>query len=433
MMTRHMILSILAVLLIAATASAHDYVPAPPQVQPILLSGGDLYTVSHGIMPRTDLLFSEGRITAIGTDLDLPPETIVIDVTGGHVYPGLIAANTALGLVEIGAVRATVDLREVGRVHPEVKAWIAYNPDSEIIPTIRCNGVTYAHVVPSGQLIDGRSSLMKLDGWTREDCAEKPIVGMHMHWPRAAVINAWWMEQTAEEQKEQMEKNRAAMRDVFTDARAYFLARQAGTLTETDVRWEAMLPLFTGEMPLFVHADDYRQIEQAVYFGKEQQIDIVIVGGREADKAVDLLAEYDVPVIVGRVHRLPMREDDDYDLPFRTPKILHDAGVPFCIAMSSATGARNLPFQAGQAVAFGLDPETALRSITLSTAEILGVDDRLGSLDVGKQATVVVCEGDILDYRTSKVTRVYIDGRDVDLDSKQKELERKYRARYEQP
>jgi imidazolonepropionase-like amidohydrolase len=421
---------IIVALLVPLVAVGHDYPPAPPQAKPILLRGGDLYTVSDGVLEQTDLLFEAGRITAIGKNLNVPTDAVIIDIAGKRVYPGLIDAATVVGLTEIGAVRATSDTREVGRIHPEVKAHIAYNTDSEIIPTVRAAGVTTVLVAPQGGTLAGRSALINLDGWTWEDAAEKLNVAVHVNWPRERIISAWWMEETPEEQRENNARNREQLFEAFEAAESYYMAKSADPGIDVDTRWEAMLPVFTGEMPVFARADDYGQIEQAVSFFRKRGIRVVLVGGRESWRLTDLLKQNQIPVILGQTHAMPASEDAAYDSPFSLPDKLADAGIAFCISSAfSATGVRNLAFQAGQAVAFGLEPETALRAITLSTAEILGVADNLGSLAVGKKATLFVSEGDILDPLTAKVTRVFIEGRNVNLDSKHEELYRKYRLR----
>lgn len=419
----------LTLLLLCSAVAGHDYIPAPGQTRPILLKGGTLFTITDGIMENSDLLFENGRITQIGTNLTPPDNTEVIDVTGKHVYPGLIAAGTGLGLVEIGAVRATDDSRETGQINPDVQSIIAYNPDSEIIPTVRSNGIAYAEIVPDGSMLHGRSCVANLDAWTREDALEKADAGLHLSWPRAAVIDAWWERRSPEEQKKDMAESRRRIRRAFEDARAYFDAKQADPNLKVDSRWQAMMPVFTGEMPVFVHAFDYRQLEQAIDFAREQGFRMIVVGGHETWKITDLLVANDIPVIYGSSHGLPMRHDDNYDQAFKIPRLLHEAGVKFCLGSFSTTGVRNLPFDAAQTVAFGLDKDAALRSITLSAAEILGVEEELGSLEVGKKASIVVSEGDILDHLTHKVTHMFIEGRKVDLDNKHKELWRKYQAK----
>lgn len=421
-------------LLSSVTAvSAHDYVPGAPQSTPIVLKGGDVYTVANGTLRGTDLLFENGRITEIGRDISPPDGAEIIDVTGMRVYPGLIAPETGIGLTEIGAVRATRDNSETGSITPEVQSHIAYNPDSEIIPTIRSNGITTVIVTPSGGLIRGRSSLINMDGWTKEDASEKMNLGLSVTWPSVSISTAWWVEDTPEEQKKKHKKNRELLFKAFDQAKSYWQAKRAGNHIDTDLRWEAMAPVFEREMSVFITANDYRQIDQALAFGEEYDLKIIIVGGAESWKITDKLKRQNVPVILRRTHAMPFRQDDDYDLAFRIPALLRDAGVKFCFAYiysgPSSWDTRNLPFQAGQAIAFGLDEATALRGVTLSTAEILGVDDVLGSLEVGKKATIVVSKGDILDQLTNKVVYEFIEGRKVDLNNRHKELFEKYRQK----
>lgn len=417
---------------------AHDYVPGEPQKTPVLLRGGDLHTVTQGVLKNTDILFEHGRITQIGKNLKVPEGTKIIEVTGKQVYPGLIAAYSILGLIEIGAVRATLDQEEVGGVTPEVQAHIAYNPDSEVIPTIRSNGITTVLVVPQGSLFTGRSSLLNLDGWTHEDAMEKMNVGLHLTWPPVVPQKHWWVEKTEEEQNQEIAKKLKTLIQTVEQAKRYFLAKQANPLIEKDSRWEAMIPLFTREMPLMIYAEDVRQIEMALDFTEEHQLRMILVGGYDAWKIASRLKESKIPVILRRSTNLPRSEDDDYDLSYRLPALLQSAGVQYCISFASDDNyppwgncwdIRNLPFLAGHAVAFGLTPEEALCSITLSPAKILGVDKDLGSLEVGKKATLVVSEGDILDPITHQISLEFIEGRLVDLNNRHKELFRKYQQK----
>ncbi len=409
--------------------SAHDYVPGAKQKNAVLVVGGDLHTVTQGVLEDTDILLENGRISAIGKKLSPPPGAQIIDVSGQQVYPGLIDPNTTLGLIEIGASRATDDQSERGRDNPDVQAHIAYNPDSEIIPTVRSNGITSALIVPSGSLLRGRSSLINLDGWTKEDAMEKENAALHLSWPRVSIITAWWMEQSAEDQKKENEENRKRLEEVFEQAKSYYIAKKADPNLPVDSKWEAMVEVFDKSLPVFIHCDDMRQIELAVDFAKKYDLRIAIVGGAETYKAVKILKENNIPVVLERTQQMPMRNDDPYDLAYALPKLLVDAGIKYCLSQSASWATRNLPFQAGQAAAFGLDKEAALRSITLSTAEILGVEKNLGSLEVGKKATIVVSKGDILDQLTNQVTYMFIDGRQVDLDNKHKELFRKYQEK----
>ncbi|MEK7484812.1 MAG: amidohydrolase family protein [Planctomycetota bacterium] len=417
-----------------ALSWAHDYVPGEPQKCPILLRGGDLHTVTQGVLKNTDLLFEQGRITQIGQNLKTPEGTKIIDITGKQVYPGLIAAFSVLGLLEIGAVRATSDIEEVGGITPEVQSYVAYNPDSEIIPTIRSNGITTVLLVPQGDSLSGRSSLMNLDGWTIEDAMEKRNVGLHLTWPPISPQKYWWIEKTEEEKNQENAKKLKVVTQTFDLAKRYFQAKQANPLLDKDSRWEAMLPIFTQEMPVFIYAEDLRQIEMAIDFAQEYKIRMILVGGYDSWKIASRLKENKIPVILRRALSLPRSEDDDYDLPYHLPKLLTDAGVQYCISFAGDDGPpwwdiRNLPFMAGYAVAFGLTPEEALTAITLAPAQILGVERDLGSLDVGKKATLVISEGDILDPITHQICLEFIEGRKVDLNNRQKELYQKYQQK----
>ncbi len=410
-------------------ALAHDYVPGAKQKNAVLVAGGDLHTVTQGVLEDTDILLENGRISAIGKNLSLPPGASFIDATGQQVYPGLIDPNTSLGLIEIGAARATDDQSERGQENPDVQSHIAYNPDSEIIPTVRSNGITTALIVPGGSLLRGRSSLMNLDGWTKEDAMEQEHSALHLSWPRVSIITSPFFNKTPDEQKKENEENRQRLEEIFGQAQAYYTAQKADPNLPVDSRWEAMVAVFDKTLPVFINCDDMRQIEQAVDFAKKYDLRITIVGGAESYKALKILKENNISVIIGHVQDMPMRHDDPYDLAYTLPKLLLDAGIKFCLSRSDSWGTRNLPFEAGQAVSYGLDKEAALRSITLSTAEILGVEKNLGSLEVGKKATIVVSKGDILDQLTNQVTYMFIDGRQVDLDNKHKELFRKYQEK----
>ncbi len=417
----------------ATIAVAHDQVPGAKQTRPVLLRGGDLYTVSQGVMPQTDLLFDNGKITAIGKGLAAPAGAQVVDVAGQRVYPGLVAAATTVGLIEIGAVRATDDLAEVGALTPEVEAHVAYNPDSEVIPTLRSNGLTTVQVIPRGELLTGQTYVAHLDGWTKEDAALRLSAGLHLGWPSAGVINAWWMPLSPEDQKRQQTERRQKLAQAFDDALSYHRARAADSSTPVDLRWEAMRPLFAGKLPLLVSADDYRQIVEALSFTKARGLKMVLVGGAEADLAADLLKAQNVPVILRAPTALPPRPDQGFDQTFGLAARLHAKGVKFALALpdEAPAGQRNLAFEAGFASAYGLPKDQALRAVTLSPAEILGVADREGSLEVGKNATLFVSQGDVLDFLGQKVTSMWIEGRAVDLDNRHRMLERKYRQKVE--
>ena len=423
--------ALLGALLLPAAALAHDLVPGSAPSKPVLLQGGDLYTVSQGVLPGTDLLFENGKIARLGKNLPAPEGASVVDVRGKRIYPGLIAPATVIGLRDIDMVRATLDDTEVGRIHPEVSANIAYNPDSEIIPTVRNHGIAVAQVAPAGTLLRGRSFITNLDGWTKNDSAVRLVDGMLLAWPAVAAPEPPKPKEPKEgpTNSQKAEDERIELRRAFDDARAYRLAKKAGTTAGTDLRWEAMIPILEKTQPLYVVANDARQIREAIVFAKTQDVRMILVGGAEAYRVAAQLAEARIPVILREVMERPLRQDDDYDLAYRLPALLHAAGVKFCLGNEGSWQVRNLALQAGQAVAYGLPHEAALRAITLSTAEILGVDGELGSLDVGKRATLFVQDADPLDNFGSPVERMWIDGREVDLDDRQKRLWEKYKKK----
>ena len=419
---------------------ASDQIPAPPQTQPIALVGGTIHTVSGATISDGILLFENGKITAIGQNVTLPDHTRKIDIRGKHVFPGLISANTVIGLTEINAVRATRDFAEVGQINPNVRAEVAINPDSEIIPVTRANGITLALSVPIGGLIAGTSALIMLDGWTWEEMTLKAPVGLHIRWPRMQIVESRYYirRRSPEAQKKEIEKSLKRIRQAFADARAYWKAKQAEAQKgipyhATDARWEAMIPVLKGEVPVFVHADDILQIQSAIEWATMENLRLVIVGGYDSWRIADVLREKNIPVIIGGVHRLPFRRWEAYDTPFTLAKKLYDAGVTFCIATGGgpfgAAHERNLPYHAATAAAYGLPREEALKAVTLYPAEILGVADRVGSLEVGKDATLIVTNGDPLEI-TTQIEMAFIQGRAIDLSSRHTQLYTKYKQKY---
>ncbi|MDZ7267892.1 MAG: amidohydrolase family protein [candidate division KSB1 bacterium] len=425
-------------LLLAARVPAQNYgqIPAPPQTRPIALVGATVHPVSAPEITNATIIFEHGRISALGREVDIPPHAERIEVTGKHVYPAFIDAHTTLGLVEIGAVRATRDFAETGQINPNVRAEVAVNPDGEMLPVTRANGVALALSVPQGGLLAGTSALLMLDGWTWEQMTLQAPVGLHVNWPAMTLRRGRWITQSEEEQRKQMQENLQKLKEAFAQARAYRAAKAAegkvaGVRHETDSRWEAMIPVFEGTLPVFVTANEIKQIQAAVQWAQEENLKLVIVGGQDAWRAADLLQAKNVPVIYGPVHDLPGRDWEAYDTPFTTPAKLHAAGVKFCIADFENANARNLPYQAAMAAAYGLPREEALKAITLYPAEILGVADRVGSLAVGKDATLIVTNGDPLEIPT-RVEWEFIQGRRIDLGNKHEALYRKYSEKYRQ-
>lgn len=430
----------LAVFLVALAAcwplQRRDGCAAEPAAGRTALLGGTVHTVSGPDLVGGTVLLAEGKIVAVGQEVPLPPEVQRIDVSGHHVYPGLIDAYTQLGLIEIDAVRATRDLAETGHINPNVRAQAAFNPDSELIPVARAGGVLTVLTAPEGGLISGTSAVMSLDGWSWEQMTLRAPAALHVHWPSVVRQAAGRVHPAAQALQAQAGPDPLEpLHQAFAAARAYAQARQAasreGQPLPTDVRWEAMLPVLEGRVPLFARADEWQQIESAVRFAMAEGVKLVIVGGYDAPLSAELLNSAQASVIVAGTHRLPRREDDPYDAPYTLPARLAQAGVPFCIATAErAANVRNLVNHAATAAAHGLDPAAAVRAITLSAAEVLGVADRLGSLDPGKDATLIVTDADLLDT-TSRVTLAYIAGRPVDLTSRHTRLWDRYRRRYQ--
>ena len=433
-MSRNVIRLNLLVLLVccgASRAQASPEVPGAPQSRPIALVGGTIHPVSGPPIAGGVVLFDDGRIVAVGKKVALPPNTRKIDVSGKHVYPGLFDAYSNIGLVEVNAVRATRDFRETGSINPNVKAQVAVNPDSELIPVTRSNGVLLAMSAPSGGLISGRSAVLQLDGWTYEDMTLLPEAGMHVAWPKMAPVSDWWVEQSAREQLEKRDEALQKLHDAFEKTRAYMDARKQPGYPK-DARWEALAKVVEGALPLIVSADDQQQIQAAVAFASRQKVRLILYGGYDAPRCATLLKKHKVAVIVGGVYRLPTRRDDDYDAAYTLPKRLHDAGIVFCIAGAGRFGAsnvRNLPYHAATAAAYGLPVDEALRAITLYPARILGVDKRVGTLEPTKDATLFVSTGNPLET-TSLVEMAFIQGRRVDLSDRHKRLWRKYQEKY---
>lgn len=409
---------------------------ADPPSAPIALVGGTVHTVCGPNIQNGTVLLANGKIVAVGQDVSLPPDVQRIDITGHHVYPGLIDAYTQLGLVEIDAVRATRDTAETGAINPNVRAQAAFNPDSELIPVARAAGVLTVLSAPEGGLLSGTSAVMYLDGWSWEQMTLNATAGLHVQWPDIPPPPAGQAQPAGQSPTLQSPPDvLEPLRQAFEAARAYYQARHAadpqGPVIQTDVRWEAMLPVLEGRVPLLARADEWQQIESAARFAMSEGLRLVIVGGYDAPLCAELLKQARAAVIIAGTHRLPRREDDPHDAPYTLPARLQQAGIPFCLATAGrAANVRNLANHAATAAAYGLETSAAVRAITLSAAEILGVADRLGSLEPGKDATLIVTDADVLDT-TSHVTLAYIAGRPVDLTSRHTRLWDRYRRRYE--
>jgi imidazolonepropionase-like amidohydrolase len=428
---RNISMIVLASLLVTAIPVTMAWVPtpAPDQAEPIAITNATIHIGDGSVINNGVLAFDQGVITYVGTDANRPEffNHQLINLQGLHIYPGFVLPNTSLGLLEIANLRATDDVAETGDINASVRSAIAYNTDSELIPTFRFNGILTAGVTPDGGMISGRSSVFKLDGWNWEDSLLKADAAMHMNWPdrirRQRNETTGVFENTDNPDYPYMIQ---MLNSLFQDARTY-------NGSPLNLNLQAMQPLFTGESKLFIHANDARDIIASVQFARSYGVsEIVLVGGRDALKVKDLLIAESVAVIYESVHALPAQEWFDVDEQFKVPFQLHEAGILVGIGggETALDSQRNLPFFAGTAAGYGLDRETALSMITSHNAEILGVADRIGTLVSGKDATFFISSGDALDMRTNQLQEAFIQGRMIDLFGNQQALYQRFLERY---
>jgi len=403
--------------------------PAPAQSKPIVITGATIHVGNGHVINNGYIAFDKGKITAIGEGS--APNTAgadMIDASGKQLYPGFICPITTLGLVEVEeGANGTVDSYETGDLNPNIRSIVAYNTDSKVIATVRSNGILLAQPTPVGGIISGQSSIVQLDAWNWEDAAYKTDIGLHLNWPvvrperrrRAAAASQ-------ESPAERAQKAIDAITELFTEAKAYSETKPA----VINLKLEAMKGLFNGSKKLFVHVDGAKEILQAVAFAKKMGVQMVIVGGFESYLVTDALRDNHIPVILQETQRLPEYEEDDVYLPYKLPKILQDAGILYGLTGTGFWRQRNLPFEAGEAVGYGLTKEQAVSMITQNNAKILGIDKTTGTLEVGKDANLFISKGDALDMITIDVQKAFIQGRDVNLDNLHKQLYRKFSAKY---
>jgi imidazolonepropionase-like amidohydrolase len=432
-------LSILCVASLLLSAQ-ETVLPAKGQTDPIYIINATIHTGNGQVIEKGTIRVEGGKILAVGDNIPVPRSANiqVVDAAGKHVYPGLILPTSALGLVEISAVRATQDVREIGDLNPNVRALVAYNSDSKVINTLRSNGILMANVVPQGNFVAGSSSLVQLDAWNWEDAAYQADGGIHVYFPSLMArpsggrggMGGFGGPQASgsDPVKEGLDKIES-FKQFLREARAY---HAQPTHEQTNLKFEAVKGLLNKKQKLFVHGNTIKQLLAALDFVQEFGVDLVIVGGSESYQVADLLKKYNVSIILQQPHSLPTAVDDDVDQPYKTAAALQKAGVLFSISDDdSQTRGRNLAFNAGTAAAYGLSKEEALAAITLNTAKIIGVSDRTGSIEVGKDANIVVSDGDILDMKSSNVTFALIQGRKIDLTDKHKLLNQRFEEKYE--
>jgi imidazolonepropionase-like amidohydrolase len=409
--------------------------PSKPQKKAVTIVGASIHTGAGTVIENGYISFENGKITGMGKadgiDLNTSNSTI-IDAKGKHVYPGFIATNTSIGLVEVQmGANGTDDQEDVGLINPHIRSIIAYNTDSKVIPTLRSNGILMAEPTPAGGLVSGQSSVVVLDGWNWEDAAYKKDIGIHINWPVLRSRGGSFGQGgtgPASDPKEAQLKQIGDLENYFIEAKAYSeLAKPA----EFNSRFDAMKGLFNGRKKLFVHVNGSKDIIMAVQLAKKFGMSPVIVGGTESYLITDFLRDQQVPVIIVETQTLPDRTEDDVYLPYKLPKLLQDGGVLYALTGTGYWRQRNLPFEAGTAVAYGLTKEQALTMISLNPAKILGIDKTSGSLEKGKDATLFISGGDALDMLGNKVEAAFIQGRTINLDNLHKQLYKRYSEKYE--
>jgi imidazolonepropionase-like amidohydrolase len=430
------IFSIVFTLLVAVMASttllAQAPVPAKAQAKPIALTGGVAHLGNGQVIQNSIIGFDKGKLTVVAdattAKIDLSSYE-VININGKHVYPGFILPNSQLGLAEVSSIRAMSDNAETGVLNPNVRAVISYNTDSEYIPTYRFNGVLLAETTPQGGMISGQSSVMEMEGWNWEDAAHTVDIAIHMNWPpltrRQFDFNTFTFEETP---NRDYDKNVAMLTQLFTDAVAYNKLASK----EANLKLDAMQGLFDGKKTLMIHAEEPKEIIESVRFAQKQGVQkITVISGYKSLYVAEFLKDNKIPVILPETHELPARTDEDVDLPYKLPFLLTQAGVSVSISSTGMMhGGRNLGFFAGTAAAYGLSKEDALKTITSNTAKALGIDARVGTLEVGKDATLFVSIGDALDYRTNQLTHAFISGKLVILPGNQQELFERFSTKY---
>ena len=424
---------ILALLTVAPQLLAQQ-TPAPEQTEAVTIVGATAHLGNGKVIENSLIIFENGKITQVmdATSTKIAYRGKVINAEGKHVYPGFIAPNSTLGLVEISSVRATDDEDEIGEMLPHVRSLIAYNAESKIVESMRPNGVLIGQITPRGGTISGTSSIVQFDAWNWEDAVIKKDDGLHINWPNSFTRGRWWEgEPRGMKANEDYPTEVNDLTQFFNSSRAYL----AGDQKIVHLPFQAMEPVFNGNKKVYVHVDGEKEILDAIQFKKDQKLkDMVIVGGTDAHRVAGQIKENNIAVLSRRPHTTPNQDDEDYDFNYKNAKLLYDQGVLVALESSGqmeTMNTRNLPFYAGTVAATGLDKEEALKMITSNTAKILGIDDIAGTLEKGKDATLFISEGDALDMRGNILTHAWIQGREVSLDSHQTELYERYSKKFE--
>ncbi|MFL3000169.1 MAG: amidohydrolase family protein [Cytophagales bacterium] len=410
--------------------------PVNDQTKPVLIYNAFIHIGDGNTIKNGFISFDNGKITDVSSeDLDLESGTynnfLKINANGSHLYPGLILPNSKVGLEDISAVRATVDHTEVGELNSNIRSLIAFNTDSEVISTFRYNGILLSQVVPDGSFVTGNSSIMMMEGWNWEDAAYKIDDGMHVKWPRKTYPPSRWSGQTSFRDNPNYKSSVDMINKFLIDSRSYFNLN-GDENKEVNLKLEAMVDVYNGKKKIYLHVGSREQIIESVQMFQKHGInDLVLVGANDALYAIDFILENDLPVLLNNLHRVPSRNHEDVDLPYKLPYLLQKEGVLVGLTASgSLHSQRNLPFLAGTAAGYGLSKEEALKLITSNNAKILGIDNVTGTIMVGKDANIIISKGDILDMKSSVIEYAFITGRKVNLDGKQQILYDRFKRKY---
>ena len=427
-------INIILVITLCTSLVMSQQTPAPKQTKDIAIVGATAHIGNGNVIDNSVIIFKNGVITTVANASEANVDTSgmeVINASGKHVYPGFIVSNSTLGLVEIDAVRATDDESELGAWNPNVRSLIAYNAESKVVESMRPNGVLLGQITPRSGTFSGTSSVVQFDAWNWEDAAVKVDEGVHLNWPNTFSRGRSWMaEDPGLKLNDKYDEQVTKIQDFVDQSKAY----EKGDEKIKNLPYQALEGLFDGSKTLYIHVDDEKGITAAVNFSKDNGVKhMVIVGGYQAYKVANLLKKNNIGVMLHRVHSLPELDDDDYDLPYKEATLLVNKGVMVALETSGEMermNSRNLPFYAGTTVANGLTKEQALQLITLNPAKMLGIADLYGSLEVGKSATLFISDGDALDMRTNQLSRAFIDGRDISLETHQTKLWHRYENKY---
>ncbi len=416
----------------ALPAFAQDNMaPAPAYNGLLFIKNATVHVGNGQVLSNQTIQIRNGKIEKMETNLAIPADDVIVfDAAGKEVYPGIILMDTKLGLQEIGSnVFGSNDYNEIGDLNPNVRSIVAYNTDSKVINTLRSNGILLAQVVPEGNLLTGSSSVVQLDAWSYEDAIYEADNGIHFKMPSLLKRPSFGGSPSGVDPLQRAMERINLVKDFFKEAKIYFEQKNKPAIT--NLKFESVKGLFSKQQRLYIHCNLVAEMLLSIDFVKEFNFDVTVVGASESFQIAPLLKQNNISVILTQIHALPTGEDDDVDQPFKTASALQKAGVLFAITDDDGHNrGRNVIYTAGTAATYGLTKEEALQAITLNPAKILGISNKTGSIEVGKDANIIIVAGDLLDMRSSKVLQAFIQGREIDLDNKQKQLNEKYKSKY---